>query len=97
MRLGIRVWIALAVAWAVSAHATTGFAGPVHPVQLSRDEIARLGLQTHLAQAARYVPKVRGFGVVIGLSSIAQADADYRTAQASATYSKSQLDRAQRL
>ena len=90
-----RIVVALALACALCLGTARG--SPVRAVSLSRDEIARLGLATAPAQPARFTPRVRGYGVVISMTSIAQADADYRTADASAVFSKSQLERAQRL
>lgn len=97
MKTSAYVGLALVVGCLTFVAGTSSFAQQPRAISFTRDEILRLGLETVPAQAARYTPRVRGFGVVTSLAAIAQADSDYRTAEASATFSTSQLARAQRL
>jgi multidrug efflux pump subunit AcrA (membrane-fusion protein) len=76
------------------ANAASG-ARPI--VILSREEIAHLGVRTAPAELARFTPRIRGYGVVTNLSSVAQADADIRSAEAAMLDSDAQLVRANRL
>ena len=66
-------------------------------VHLSDDEMKALGLTVAPAAAARYVPGINGYGVVTALDSIAQADSDLVTAQASAAQSRAAANRARDL
>lgn len=69
----------------------------IHVVALSQDETARLGVETAPARRATFTPQVRGYGMVISLATIAQADFDYRTAEAAVTESRAALQRMERL
>ena len=80
-----------------SAAAADPLAANTHVVVLSREDTARLGIATTPALRTKYTPQVRGYGVVISLSSIAQADSEFRTAEAAATDSDAHLQRAERL
>ena len=64
-----------------------------HVVALSRAEAARLGIETQPAQRAKYTPQVRGYGVVVNLSTLAQSDSDIRTGQAAVADSDAALQR----
>jgi hypothetical protein len=68
-----------------------------HVIALSQDETVRLGIETVPARRATYTPQVRGYGMVISLATIAQADFDYRTAEAAVTESQATLQRTERL
>jgi hypothetical protein len=68
------------------AHADQG-------VTLSTEEIRSLGITTVAAQAADHRSTISGYGVVVPLDTIAQADADFLTAQAAAAQSRSAATR----
>jgi len=88
-------------AGAVLLAQTACFAANAQPkisvVALSQNEIARLGIETLPAKTATFTPQVRGYGMVISLAPIAQADFDYRTAEAAVTESNAILQRTERL
>ena len=69
----------------------------IHVIALSQDETARLGIETVPARRTTFTPQVRGYGMVISLATIAQADFDYRTAEAAVTESQAILQRTERL
>lgn len=62
-------------------------------VTLSAEEVQNLGITTVAAQAAEYHSTVSGYGVVVPLDTIAQADSDFLTAQAAAAQSGSAATR----
>jgi hypothetical protein len=66
-------------------------------VSLTPEEVAKLGIATTAAAAARYVPARQGFGVVQSHDAIAQAVADVATARAEERQSQAALARIARL
>ena len=66
-------------------------------VALTADQVKALGIETVAVAAAEYRQQVTGFGVVMGLDSIAQADADTQTAAAAAAQSQAAAARARAL
>jgi hypothetical protein len=62
-------------------------------VTLRAEEIRSLGITTVAAQAAEYRSAASGYGVVVPLDTIAQADSDFLTAQAAAAQSGSAATR----
>ncbi|HTW35966.1 MAG TPA: hypothetical protein VMD53_15205 [Rhizomicrobium sp.] len=101
MKSAIRHSLVGAVFFALAASSTPGHAADaaskIHVFSLSQDETARLGIETVPARRATFTPQVRGYGMVISLAAIAQADFDYRTAEAAVTESRLVLQRAERL
>lgn len=71
--------------------------GTKHIVVLSQSEMDRLGLQTEAAKSQQFTPRVHGYGVVIGLSTLAQTDADIQTARAAVADSSAMLERSRKL
>ncbi len=70
-------------------------AGP--GVTLTAEQSKSMGLATAPVQAANYRAQLSGFGVVMALDAIGQADADVVTAQAAATQSAAAAERARSL
>ena len=70
---------------------------PTCSVTLDAATKAHLGIATAAAQAVQYRGDVRGYGQVLGLDTLAQADADLSLAEASARASQAALTRAQGL
>ncbi len=70
---------------------------PRYAVALSADDIRHLGIQTMPAQIVRYTPHVRGYGVVVDLTALAQSNSDVATASAAAHQSAADLARARAL
>jgi hypothetical protein len=66
-------------------------------VTLTPEQLQKLGVTTQPAQAIDYREESIGYGVVLDHQTIAQAVADLQTAQASAQFSKSSLERARTL
>lgn len=66
-------------------------------VQLSAEEIEKLGIVTTPAKAANFTPETEGYGVVLSHDAIAQAVAEVATAQAAVQQSRAALARVQRL
>jgi hypothetical protein len=66
-------------------------------VTLEDDDIKGLGLAITPAASARYVPSAAGFGVVVSMDTVGQADADMLTAQATAAQSAAAARRAREL
>ena len=64
---------------------------------LKAEEAQSLGITTAPARAAQYRAQVAGYGVVTPLDQIAQADADFLTAQATAAQSQAAANRARSL
>jgi len=62
-------------------------------VTLSAEEIASLGITTVAASAAEHRSAIGGYGVVVPLDIIAQADSDFLTARAAAAQSQSAATR----
>lgn len=72
-------------------------AAPKFVVQLSGDDIRRLGIMVMPARAVRYTPHVHGYGVVVDLTALAQSNSDVATAAAAAHESGADLSRARAL
>ena len=66
-------------------------------VTLTPEQIEKLGLTSQPAQALQYRSESAGYGVVLDHQLIAQAVADLQTAQATAQFSQSSLQRARKL
>ena len=66
-------------------------------VALTPEQIEKLGVTTQPAQTVEYRVETSGYGVVLDHQAIAQAVADLRTAEATAQFSKSSLERARQL
>lgn len=66
-------------------------------IDLTPEEVAKLGLVTTAATAVDYIPVRQGFGVVESHEAIAQAVADVATAQAEQRQSQAALARVARL
>jgi hypothetical protein len=66
-------------------------------VTLTSRQIASLGITTAPATASEQRKSVSGYGVVVPLDTIGQADADFLTAQAAAAQSQAAADRARYL
>jgi hypothetical protein len=66
-------------------------------VELTPEQVARLGVVTTAVQEARYAATSEGFGVVISHEVVAQAAADLQTALAAVKQSQAAVERAQRL
>lgn len=63
-------------------------------VHLSAAEVASLGIRSVPVRAASFQPRVEGYGVVVPLDTIAQADSDIRTAAAMSAQSAAAAARA---
>jgi multidrug efflux pump subunit AcrA (membrane-fusion protein) len=79
------------------AGADAGDAQPAVGVTLSAEQIDSLGLTTAPAVAARYADERSGYGTVVALDTIAQADSDYLSTRATAAQSQAAARRAQYL
>ena len=66
-------------------------------VTLKAEEAQSLGIITAPARAAQYRAQVAGYGIVTPLDQIAQVDADFLTAQATAAQSQAAANRARSL
>jgi hypothetical protein len=66
-------------------------------VILTPEQIGKLGLVTQLAQPTQYSQHASGYGVVVSHDTIAQVQAELRTARATEQLSRSALKRAQQL
>lgn len=66
-------------------------------VLLTPEQIADLGITTTPARAATYRQAVMGYGSVVALDAVAQADADIEAAAAAAQQSKAAAERARSL
>ena len=66
-------------------------------VHLDADDIKGMGLVVTPAAAVTYLPGASGYGVVVGLDSVAQADSDLVTAEATAAQSAAAAARARQL
>ena len=66
-------------------------------ISLEADDIKALGIQTVSVRAAVFQRQITGYGVVTPLDTIAQSDADYRTASAAAAQSGAAAARARSL
>ena len=66
-------------------------------VSLTPEQVKSLGIATSAATASSYRQKVSGYGVVVSLDTIAQADADVATAAAAAAQSEAAASRAKSL
>jgi hypothetical protein len=66
-------------------------------VTLKAEEIQSMGITVQPAVAAQYQGQVSGYGVVTALDTIAQADSDFLTAQATAAQSQAAAARARSL
>lgn len=66
-------------------------------VTLTADQIRSLGITTMPARSAAYRRTISGYGVVVGLDAIAQADADITSASAAAVQSAAAAARAKSL
>ena len=66
-------------------------------VELTSEQVARLGVVTTAAQEAHYTPASEGFGVVMSHEVIAQAAADLQTALAAVKQSQAAFERARHL
>lgn len=64
---------------------------------LSPADIAHLGIRTTPVEPAVYTPRVHGYGVVIDMTALAQADAAIATAQAAVKQSQADFKRATNL
>jgi hypothetical protein len=71
--------------------------GIKHVVVLDGSEIARLGILIQPAKPQQFTPRVHGYGVVIGLATLAQTDADIQIAKAAVEDSKAAVRRARKL
>ena len=70
---------------------------PASGVVLSAQQIGSLGITTAPAKPARYRAEASGYGTVVSLDTIAQADADFLSAQAVAAQSSAAAKRARYL
>jgi hypothetical protein len=70
---------------------------PEQGVTQTAEQIASLGITTAPATAAKHRKAIGGYGVVVPLDTIAQADSDFLTAQAAAVQSEAAAKRAQYL
>jgi hypothetical protein len=70
---------------------------PAAGVTLAAEQVASLGLTTAPATAAQYAAELSGYGTVVALDTIAQADSDYLSARATAAQSQAASRRAQYL
>lgn len=70
---------------------------PAQGVTLTGEQIASLGITTAPAMAAEHRKAITGYGVVVPLDTIAQADSEFLTAQAAAAQSQAAADRARYL
>lgn len=70
---------------------------PAQGVTLTDKQIASLGITTAPATAAEHRKAIDGYGVVVPLDTIAQADSDFLTAQAAAVQSDAAAKRARYL
>lgn len=77
--------------------AQAGDAQPAPGVTLNAGQIGSLGLTTAPARAALYTAESSGYGTVVALDTIAQADSDYLSARAVAAQSHAAAKRAQYL
>lgn len=66
-------------------------------VSLTGEQVKSLGIATAPARTARYRRKLSGYGVVVALDTVAQADADMATASAAAAQSTAAANRARSL
>jgi hypothetical protein len=66
-------------------------------VNLTPDQVEKLGIVTQAAPATEYSQEAAGFGVVVSHETIAQAAAELATAQATERLSRSALARARKL
>jgi hypothetical protein len=66
-------------------------------VTLKSEELKSLGIATAPAVMAQYRMQISGFGTVVALDTIAQTDADFMTARASAAQSTAAANRARSL
>jgi hypothetical protein len=66
-------------------------------VNLTPDQVEKLGIATQPAQTIEYSDEAAGFGVVVNHETIAQATAELATAQATERLSRSSLARARKL
>lgn len=66
-------------------------------VTLTPAQLDKLGVTIQAAQAVEYRAESAGYGVVLDHQTIAQAVADLQTAEATAQFSKSSLERARQL
>ena len=66
---------------------------PPSGVVLDADEMQSLGITTVAAQAAQYRAQSSGYGTVVPLDTIAQADSDLLSAEAVAKQSRAEADR----
>jgi hypothetical protein len=66
-------------------------------VNLTPDQVEKLGVTTQPAQAIEYSDEAAGFGVVVNHETIAQATAELATAEATERLSRSSLARARKL
>ena len=93
----------IAVLLAACGQQTAPEAAAPEPIEAARSialrpgEAAHLGIIVSEAHGAAYAPEIHGYGVVITLDTIAQADADVATAGASAKQSAAALTRARNL
>jgi hypothetical protein len=69
-------------------------AAPEGRLVLSEDQVKSLGITTVAAQAAQFRSGVSGYGTVVPLDTIGQADSDFLTAQAAAAQSAAAAARA---
>jgi hypothetical protein len=68
-----------------------------HPLELTAEQVAKLGVVTTAVQEAHYAGAAEGFGVVISHELVAQAAADLQAATAASRLSDTALARAKRL
>ena len=66
-------------------------------VDLDAETVTRMGLQTVQLAATEYRPAVDGFGLVLGVDTIAQSESDLANAEGAAQNSRAALTRAQGL
>jgi membrane fusion protein, multidrug efflux system len=69
----------------------------VNTVELTADEVAKLGLVTTAVQSAQYSPRSTGYGTVVSLETVAQSFAELKTASAAAAQSNAAASRARSL
>ena len=70
---------------------------PSEGVRLTDEQAQNLGITTAPAKAIQHTAEIRGYGIVMGLDAMAQADAEIVTGQAAAAQSASALRRARSL
>src|SRR5262249_46631106 len=66
-------------------------------VELTAEQVAKMGIEVAPAKSASRVPEVIGYGVIVNHDVVAQAVAEVATAEAAVNQSRAALARAQKL